>query len=218
MIDLMPLDHKTNVWVSVSGGADSALLLYLIVKYLYDTNSRTKVTPWCYVDTSRPGNDTACRQIIECITNLVPYTVEPLLVDYLYKSPGGNKVELTEPLWNNHAKSGLYDMYATAISAAPPEQEMKSIPGFYQSFQKITTEDRTLAGKELSYSGQHAMHIWRPFINLNKKHLAALYDEHDLLDNIFPLTKSCISRNKTPCFECFWCYEKVWAFGMYDYP
>ena len=51
---------------------------------------------------------------------------------------------------------------------------------------------------------------------MQKKAIAAGYEEHDLMDDLFPLTKSCVDRNKTPCFKCFWCYEKHWAFGMYD--
>ena len=42
------------------------------------------------------------------------------------------------------------------------------------------------------------------------------------MDNLFPITWSCISYgDKTdywthPCKTCWWCKEKLWAFGSYD--
>ena len=31
--------NRKNIWVSISGGVDSALLMYLLVKYVYENNS-----------------------------------------------------------------------------------------------------------------------------------------------------------------------------------
>lgn len=218
MIDLTPLDGKTNIWVSVSGGTDSSLLLYLIVKYLYETNSSAKITPWCYVDTSRPGNDKDVVSIINTITQLFDYKIEDLIVDYFYKPPGGDKAALTKPFWDTQASSGKYDLYANALSSAPPLDVMQQNQNFYDAFKKVGPENRLDRGNVLNYSKQHSLWVWQPFINLNKKDLAEIYEQEDLLDNLFPLTKSCVSRDQTPCYKCFWCYEKLWAFGMYDYP
>lgn len=218
MIDLTPLDGKSSIWVSVSGGTDSTLLLYLIVKYLYETNSAAKVTPWCYVDASRPGNDKDVAAIIKVITQRFNYKIEDLIVDHFYKPVGGDKASLTKPFWDIQASSGRYDLYANALSAAPPLDVMQQNPNFYEAFKKVGPENRLNEGRILNYSNNHKLWIWQPFININKKYLAEIYEEQGLLDDLFPLTKSCVSRSKTPCFNCFWCYEKVWAFGMYDFP
>jgi hypothetical protein len=216
MIDFTPLNNRSNIWVSVSGGTDSALLLYLIAKYLYDTQSQAKITPWCYVDDSRPGNDLAVKRIIDAVSKRVDYKIEELIVDHFYKHPGGDKVALTKPFWDQHADSGNYDLYATALSAAPPLEDMQSNPEFYKLFKQVGPEDRLSTGTVVSYDNKHKMVVWKPFINLNKKNLAQVYDEEDLMDDLFPLTESCVGRSNTPCYNCFWCYEKHWAFGMYD--
>tara|TARA_R100001369_G_scaffold57772_1_gene84584 strand:- start:159 stop:458 length:300 start_codon:yes stop_codon:yes gene_type:complete len=72
---------------------------------------------------------------------------------------------------------------------------------------------------------------WTPFVNMNKKDTAKLYEEHDLMETLFPYTASCVggawhTNNFTmPCYNydalksCFWCYEKEWAFeGLVDQP
>ena len=44
----------------------------------------------------------------------------------------------------------------------------------------------------------------------------------NLMDDLFPLTMSCIGFEKEtnyftePCKKCYWCHEKKWAFGCYD--
>ena len=48
-----------------------------------------------------------------------------------------------------------------------------------------------------------------------------MWKKYNLMD-IFKETISCVtyypkgSKKELPCKECYWCYEKFWAFGMYD--
>jgi hypothetical protein len=54
----------------------------------------------------------------------------------------------------------------------------------------------------------------KPFFNLNKKKLATLYTEMNLLETIFPITRSCehIGTVHGHCGKCWWCEERFWAF------
>ncbi len=54
----------------------------------------------------------------------------------------------------------------------------------------------------------------KPFFNLTKKELAVVYKEKELLNNLFPLTRSCekIGTVIGHCGECWWCEERKWAF------
>ena len=58
--------------------------------------------------------------------------------------------------------------------------------------------------------------IYTPFINMDKKDLALIYKEHNLLSTLFPITRSCITETMNfdaHCGECWWCKERIWAFG-----
>ena len=61
-----------------------------------------------------------------------------------------------------------------------------------------------------------------PFNNVDKRFIAENYKICNLMDELFPITASCVGYAKAtdnfskPCKECWWCREKKWAFGMYD--
>ena len=211
MIDLSILKDRKHIWISVSGGVDSASLLYLIASYVTDV----EITPWCVVDTTRPGNDIAAQKIIDVVSKRTGFIFNNLIVDYITKEPGGNKNKLIYPIFKRMQTSGLYDCYVDALSAAPPIEEMKSTKGFYKAFKRITTEDRT-SRDNITHKYVNKFLFFKPYLNIDKQDIADIYEDHDLMNDLFPLTESCVGRDKTPCMECFWCHEKYWAFGMYD--
>ena len=65
---------------------------------------------------------------------------------------------------------------------------------------------------------------WRqPFTNIDKKAIYELYSIHGIVDELFPLTRSCENEAKGQqmlgggpeehCGKCWWCLERQWAFG-----
>jgi hypothetical protein len=62
--------------------------------------------------------------------------------------------------------------------------------------------------------------LYVPWVNLNKKDIAAMYTELGLLENLLPRTRSCENENHpgSHCGKCFWCGERKWAFGYLDSP
>lgn len=62
--------------------------------------------------------------------------------------------------------------------------------------------------------------IYQVYANVDKKFVAGVYKENNLMDTLFPLTRSCVGRPKETdnftkeCHRCFWCYEKAWAFNL----
>ena len=63
----------------------------------------------------------------------------------------------------------------------------------------------------------------RPFHNYDKKDIAKLYKEYNLMSSLFNITQSCVAGEKETkkgtiaCKKCYWCLEKYWAFGLYDF-
>ena len=60
-----------------------------------------------------------------------------------------------------------------------------------------------------------------PFLFTNKRGLADLYGQYDLLESLFPYTRSCegeteeTNNHTTTCGHCWWCRERFWGFGTY---
>ena len=61
--------------------------------------------------------------------------------------------------------------------------------------------------------------VYQPFVNVNKRFVAGVFKENNLMDDLYPITRSCVggswqTNNFTEwCWQCFWCYEKEWAFN-----
>ena len=68
------------------------------------------------------------------------------------------------------------------------------------------------------YHENHGKPFYCPLEYLDKRFVAEMYKQFDLMNNLFPITKlSCVEyAEKTdyfskPCKECWWCREKKWA-------
>ena len=102
------------------------------------------------------------------------------------------------------------------ITSNPPLDVQREL-----GFDKVAEPRRNKTYDEETWKGSGKMH-YRPFVNVDKKFVADLYKQFDLMDDLFPLTMSCIGFEKEtnyftePCKECYWCHEKKWAFGCYD--
>jgi hypothetical protein len=61
-----------------------------------------------------------------------------------------------------------------------------------------------------------------PMLFSHKRHLSDLYKQHNLLESLFPYTRSCegetdeTNNHTTVCKRCWWCRERFWGFGVYE--
>ena len=72
-------------------------------------------------------------------------------------------------------------------------------------------EIRNDGGKELE--NILGFTVYRPWANVDKKQIIESYQEQRI-ENLIPLTRSCISLTEDECKKCFWCKEREWAIGQ----
>lgn len=231
-LDLEYLRSFNRIGLSLSGGADSAILFLLLSKYAPDI----KLLPWCAIDVERPFGVDFAREIHKEIISRFPdndirdlYTFEydikdPKLVKLARENESLN--ELGEKYFNGFVKqiataevsnllisSGNVGTHINGLTANPPREECERL-GFIDLAEerRFSTNNKTIIDSK----------IYKPFRNVNKKWIRGMYEQHDAMDWLYPLTQSCIGfADKTdfftkPCKQCFWCHEKHWAFGTYD--
>ena len=74
--------------------------------------------------------------------------------------------------------------------------------------------------RDVSHKPNITYNVYQPYINVNKRFVAGVYKEEGLMEDLFPMTRSCVGGpNQTKdftawCWQCFWCYEKAWAFNL----
>ena len=199
--------HKIGPWVS--GGIDSALCLFILAMYIstlklynftiqpihgYNTGDRVL----------KPSYQNA-NEIIDYIRNLYPDVVIKDSFTFAYKLEKGDmKIKYHIPNALYAREVGLIDQYVGAYTLNPPKDQMIAHDIY---------DDRDKRRDDLKYSNTF---LTRPFAALDKKWIRDQYIKYNLED-MLPLTASCISNNQTqgPCKTCWWCKEKYWAFERY---
>lgn len=209
--------------LSMSGGADSSLLTYLVAKNIVETQSYTKILPFTRYrpypeDAPMSWNVTRSKQIIKKITELLGKDVflEHYVEYPIVKSRTSLAEEqiLVEQLHNKLEMIVEYHEYTSwkyyyGVTSNPSKEEMIA----HDFLLEYRMEDRDNKTRKKSST--------RPFDLVDKKFIADIYKQENIIDTVFPLTYSCeggpnLTNNYTNhCGECWWCKERQWAFGRY---
>lgn len=228
----IPLDSKwKNIAVSVSGGADSALLAYLICELSKEHNTTIhiinhvrmwKTRPWQRYDADKVYNWLFQRFYH---TNFVRHTnfiapeleygnIGPSLVDEYGKAVSGDNIQQRAYAeYICHTQN--IDAYYNAVTCNPP---LADFNGMVERDLVRTEDNKHL--EFMIHMGRVASH---PFRFVDKSWVLKQYrrlDIHELFDS----TRSCegefegldyrtyIPKQFVPqCGKCFWCKERTWA-------
>ena len=236
-IDFFERGDPNQVLLSLSGGLDSAALFYLICKHF----SNTTIIPYTAKDILAPFDSECAGDITDFMQEIFPHVNildrevfefdrnAPLALQIAKEKMEEEKVivngknipratlkGLSKILLKRQGEKKLKEKYPNAIvttgqSLNPPVEVMKEM-GFYELAERRRDLD------------ENSKRIWgityQPFINVDKKFIADIYKKENLIDSLFPLTNSCIGHAKVTdfftkeCRNCFWCYEKKWAFDL----
>lgn len=238
LFDNLNINDYTSIGVSLSGGTDSAMVLYLICTYA----SHLKIIPYTGIEfkhkTARPNNIWHAEEIVLLMRELFPaididniHTAKFNPKDLFLlaeaekiNTPGISKWGVVKRLAMNRQREilvdqGLFNLSAHGLTVNPPREDV-------EKFNILKVEDRRYEKtKELTFKktlagNEHT--VYAMLGGVNKKFVAGLYKKFNLMDNLYPLTSSCVGTASAtkyftePCRKCFWCHEKLWAFGTYD--
>lgn len=233
-IDFFSFERLPNrVLLALSGGLDSASLMYLICNHF----PQIEIVPW-------HGNNVNTPRDLSCAINVVNWMKEQFpevnIHDLVVRDfddqdesvypivrniiDGGDeayvgldeeqaaKVYLCDIIRNDLLTEYDVKYSTTAQTSNPPIIEM--------SKHRLFLEKSEIRRNKVP--GQPHWHIigriYQPFVNVDKKFVADIYRQHNLMYTLFPLTNSCVgdtirTNNFTKeCMKCFWCFEKRWAF------
>jgi len=209
------LDSNSTLGIWVSGGVDSSLLCYLLAKKIKTENIPFKLQT---VTIPKRPTDTHHLSVIDFIKkdlNCNDIFCDPII----YNTDHDNYTQSFQQVNEENVINGKYKYIYSGINQTPDYESYNDIWTAYEELENLRSSD---ANKLLAISGV-ILHEdkfvefgeIRPFFNLNKKHIASLYKEHNLLDTLFPLTVSCntIEYTNGHCGECWFCKERFWGFG-----
>jgi 7-cyano-7-deazaguanine synthase in queuosine biosynthesis len=186
------------IGISCSGGTDSSLLLYILMKHTKDpihifTLSNNK---------KGRANAVVVPRVIE---RCIQLTDNINVIHHSYYSEDQTESSLFDTQ-REYLKSKTISCVFFGVTANPPSDVV---------FSSTSTEERdpTVIKNEVDYNG----FLRRPFVNKDKKTIAKIYTDLNLMDTLFPVTRSCeqsgILEYYDHCGQCWWCEERQWGFN-----
>lgn len=212
------LYERKKIGINLSGGVDSAFVMFMTLQKIIEKDLDVKVIPITGVDLVRPTNEWNAREIVDFFCEMFPSVhIEPHEVFYYRKAHQHDKITHHVKNENRLVDDEVIDALFHGISKNPPKEIMQSL-GFYDKREK-KRDKNTIAIKHIK---KDKLIFYTPLHDVTKKFIAKEYKKFGLMDELFPITASCIEKSKKtnyftePCKECWWCKEKYWAFQMYD--
>jgi len=203
--DDFPHDVK-SIGLSLSGGTDSALAFYWLLKVLSERGQQTKVYAMHGYDTNRKvaRSYEVADRVYDWIVSQFDLDVPPLFTFAYNKNKPVGKYEY-------HFPNALYLQRKYNIV----DLILGDSLGMPDDSRPIFNDDPNDPSEQevIEMAKTHPLRL--PFANVDKKFIAAQYKRFNL-DHLSTLTVSCIGDDTKPCKQCWWCRERKWAFGTYD--
>lgn len=196
--------HDGSIGIAHSGGADSAIMLYILMKYA-----------------EGPINVYTCANRLKHRQNpVIALRVIGTLIDLVGRNDIYHHTHFTEkqtfdtlfaPLTKIIEKGDINILYA-AGTALPPDEVLQNKSVF--SSDNGLYKERNPNDIRPVYLGK-TKQIYGPWWNKNKLFVRQVYDELGMTDLLFPITRSCEDKEliEGHCGKCWWCEERKWAFG-----
>lgn len=208
-------DALKNIGMKISGGADSAMLCYMLAKYKAEERPDLNIHPITVVNIIKPYQLIKSKEVVSfCENTFNVKFAEHQTCDPAMEGPaiGIAQNDLVDKLYN----SNIIDCHANGITANPYEDE-STAHMFEHPELRDTERDRDGQLKQtLFIKANNPFKSFRPFANIDKQGIAELYQHFGLMDTLFPLTKSCEgytpSWDSPHCGNCWWCMERQWGF------
>lgn len=196
-VDICLPKDKQRIGVMLSGGADSAILLYLLCLERKMDCSLQDIIPFTV---ARPdGAWDYVKPIVKWVRERLELTVEQLPDSV---QVGDSTVHHSQQgrTGEREARSHHGIEHIFYGSQAHPDKELIVLPGEYPN--RPTTVE--LPGTTC------------PFALVDKRHTISLYDTFDVWP-LIELTHSCTAQTVGRCGECYNCQEREWALKALDF-
>lgn len=204
--------------INVSGGADSAILLYLTLKYSKNT-----------IQIFTLGNHQRYRRnvksAVDVIEKCIQLTGNANIKHHIHYADVQNLDALREMI-SYHRDNSELDVMIGGTTRNPPTDVTDTFE------LEVTEDDRSpLIERDRIVRLETGKIVgFKPFVNSDKKVIAELYEKYDLMETLFPITRSCefdptneffhnrkiVDPGMGHCGRCWWCEERKWAFGRLE--
>jgi len=200
---------ENNVGIKLSGGVDSAVLAYMIGLYKKQVRD-INIVPITVINSIKPWQDIYAKAIVSFIEDQLKIKFSEHVIPDEWVSPEDYSIS-QNTLMKSLYKTNVVDCHFAGITLNPPKDEVDIENLFIRDDERDPdgTIKPTVSPRGRSFT---------PLANINKRGVAELYRNYDLMENLFPITRSCenvsVPHTEPHCGTgCWWCLERKWGFG-----
>lgn len=189
------LDTDKRTGVLLSGGMDSAIMLFLILKEIQDKQLKIDLRVYNIPNV----NDNAVvysRRVVEFLEKYFDTTIKLINIG----DGAASSLKLIKQPSIALLQSKEVEVLYSGQNQFPPEAQNWPI---YHS----TTGNFVRRSPDEPDSAFAKF----PFIKLYKHHILDIYRQFNLLE-LAAITHSCTTQKEGRCEQCLWCVERAWAF------
>lgn len=213
---VIPLSEKWGtLGIQVSGGLDSALLLYLTTNAIQKHQLNLKIQPISVFIPSKVKNIASTEAIIDKIREITG--ADFINNGLIFNMPteettthNGKKDQFFVNMIRNLFNEGKIDFEFNGNTKNPPDAARV---GWKNDAHRQKNRDSAASVYTTTHSAS-------PHYNMDKSDIINLYIKHNIFDQIAPLTCSCDENISivhefelnVPCGSCWWCKERRWGF------
>ena len=207
----IPPDIK-NVGIKLSGGADSAIVCYMVATHIVKERPDVSV----YVITcNAEGKEYQvefARRVMLKVSDLTGLKFAGHFTALARTDSSKHYSADQDSLIDNVYDNNVIGMHFAGITANPNNDEA---PELYVDLDAMPSDDRSKLPTKRPYQYGRS---YCPLINIDKRGVAELYQNLGVIDSLFPVTRSCeayTSNFTKHCGKCWFCKERFWGFGRY---
>jgi hypothetical protein len=237
------LNHcDTDIAVNVSGGADSALLLYILARYISEQRLKIKVHPICVVRRWETTEylEKAKDRVVNYVKKLFPNVIQDIIWGFLPTAydhtPIGNIVfadKFETDRYKTKIGKCFSDVYFfhsfnswiarrynikqiySGTTINPDSFDHKDRPKF-RDVSEINDTKLSYKWEDANWKSDAEYHVktFDAFGMIQKNWVTAQYTNYNIED-LFSITHSC-EEERNGCGECFHCHERSWSIDNKD--
>tara|TARA_B100000929_G_scaffold269980_1_gene239864 strand:- start:571 stop:1266 length:696 start_codon:yes stop_codon:yes gene_type:complete len=216
-IDFTVPEPHTKICMNISGGADSAILLWMLINYceehipdaeIHVITSANPIKGWYNAKWST--------SVLDRILQITKTTL--IKSHYTFYSTDQIRSELDD------TEKMVQRLHGITFTVHGTNQN----PPLDIKFDTINNRHKPRDpghGRPTLYESAPGITRWMPVMGVDKRMIAHLYNHFNMMEELLPYTRSCEQHAEentdqpswmvTHCGKCWWCKEREWAFGRY---
>ena len=213
---------KSKIAIKVSGGLDSAGVSYMIFKTIHEQNLDVEVVVVTTNYDTKPYQVEFSAKVIKWLLKEFPSVK---VIDHITNVRSGDMdySDTQDIILNQAYNNGCADWpdhtgvqrHYMGLTHNPPEEVHEQFDHYGAGTDPILYSRQGVFDQ---YNNDPCHPGYRPFINTDKKGVAEIYNQFNLMEpgSLFDQTRSCEAYTydfSSHCGKCWFCKERVWGCG-----